>query len=28
MNQLLPFVLFTFVASITPGPTNMLVLSS
>lgn len=28
MNQLLPFILFTFVASITPGPTNMLVLNS
>lgn len=28
MNQLLPFILFTFVASITPGPTNMLVLSN
>ena len=28
MNQFLPFILFTFVASITPGPTNMLVLSN
>ena len=25
-NQLLPFVLFAFVASITPGPTNLLIL--
>ncbi|TLX56638.1 LysE family translocator [Stutzerimonas nosocomialis] len=28
MSQLLPFVLFAFVASITPGPTNLLVLSN
>ena len=28
MNQLLPFFLFVLVASITPGPTNMLVLSN
>jgi len=28
MSQLLPFVLFAFVASITPGPTNILVLSN
>lgn len=28
MSQLLPFMLFAFVASITPGPTNVLVLSS
>ncbi|TBU84424.1 LysE family translocator [Phytopseudomonas dryadis] len=28
MSQLLPFALFAFVASITPGPTNVLVLSS
>ncbi len=28
MNQLLPFALFAFVASITPGPTNILVLSN
>ncbi|WAE62791.1 LysE family translocator [Stutzerimonas sp. R40042] len=28
MSQLLPFMLFTFVASITPGPTNILVLSN
>ncbi|MGK9063562.1 LysE family translocator [Stutzerimonas chloritidismutans] len=28
MSQLLPFVLFAFVASITPGPTNMLVLNN
>ena len=28
MSQLLPFRLFTFVASITPGPTNILVLSN
>lgn len=27
MDQLLPFALFAFVASITPGPTNILVLS-
>lgn len=27
MSQLLPFMLFAFVASITPGPTNILVLS-
>ncbi|WP_339529347.1 LysE family translocator [Pseudomonas mucidolens] len=27
MESLLPFVLFAFVASITPGPTNILVLS-
>ncbi|WP_460096281.1 LysE family translocator [Pseudomonas sp. S3_C01] len=27
MDQLLPFTLFAFVASITPGPTNILVLS-
>lgn len=27
MESLLPFLLFTFVASITPGPTNILVLS-
>lgn len=26
LNQLLPFVLFAFVASITPGPTNLLIL--
>ena len=28
MSQLLPFILFAFVASITPGPTNILVLSN
>lgn len=28
MSQLLPFMLFAFVASITPGPTNLLVLGS
>ncbi len=28
MSQLLPFILFTLVASITPGPTNVLVLNS
>ncbi len=28
MSQFLPFILFAFVASITPGPTNILVLSS
>lgn len=28
MSQFLPFVLFAFVASITPGPTNILVLSN
>lgn len=28
MSQLLPFMLFAFVASITPGPTNVLVLGS
>ena len=28
MNQFLPFALFAFVASITPGPTNILVLSN
>ena len=28
MIQLLPFMLFAFVASITPGPTNVLVLGS
>lgn len=28
MEQLLPFLLFAFVASITPGPTNILVLSN
>ena len=28
MSQLLPFALFAFVASITPGPTNILVLSN
>lgn len=28
MSQWLPFVLFAFVASITPGPTNILVLSN
>ncbi|MCQ4260066.1 LysE family translocator [Stutzerimonas stutzeri] len=28
MSQLLPFFLFVLVASITPGPTNMLVLSN
>lgn len=28
MRQFLPFVLFAFVASITPGPTNILVLSN
>ncbi|WP_444816392.1 LysE family translocator [Stutzerimonas frequens] len=28
MSQLLPFMLFAFVASITPGPTNVLVLSN
>lgn len=28
MSQLLPFMLFAFVASITPGPTNILVLSN
>ena len=28
MTQLLPFMLFAFVASITPGPTNVLVLGS
>ncbi|MGM3387992.1 LysE family translocator [Stutzerimonas stutzeri] len=28
MSQFMPFVLFAFVASITPGPTNMLVLSN
>ena len=27
MIELLPFTLFAFVASITPGPTNVLVLS-
>ncbi|WP_095055253.1 hypothetical protein [Pseudomonas sp. Irchel s3b2] len=27
MESLLPFLLFAFVASITPGPTNILVLS-
>ncbi|WP_335945504.1 LysE family translocator [Pseudomonas sp. G166] len=27
MDQLLPFALFAFVASITPGPTNIMVLS-
>lgn len=27
MASLLPFLLFAFVASITPGPTNILVLS-
>lgn len=28
MSQFLPFVLFAFVASITPGPTNILILSN
>jgi len=28
VSQLLPFMLFAFVASITPGPTNILVLSN
>jgi threonine/homoserine/homoserine lactone efflux protein len=28
MSQFLPFILFAFVASITPGPTNILVLSN
>lgn len=28
MDQLLPFLLFAFVASITPGPTNILVLTN
>lgn len=28
MNQMLPFLLFAFVASITPGPTNILVLTN
>lgn len=28
MSQILPFVLFAFVASITPGPTNLLILSN
>lgn len=28
MSQFLPFMLFAFVASITPGPTNILVLSN
>ncbi|WAE53431.1 LysE family translocator [Stutzerimonas frequens] len=28
MSELLPFMLFAFVASITPGPTNILVLSN
>jgi len=28
MNQLLPFLLFAFVACITPGPTNILVLTN
>jgi threonine/homoserine/homoserine lactone efflux protein len=28
MNQFLPFLLFAFVASITPGPTNILVLTN
>lgn len=28
MSQLLPFILFAFVASITPGPTNVLVLNN
>ena len=28
MSQLLPFMLFAFVASITPGPTNILLLSN
>lgn len=28
LSQLLPFVLFAFVASITPGPTNILILSN
>ncbi len=28
MSQLLPFLLFAFVASITPGPTNVLVLGT
>ncbi len=28
MSQFLPYILFAFVASITPGPTNILVLSS
>ncbi|VFS49858.1 Uncharacterised protein [Budvicia aquatica] len=27
MGQLIPFILFAFVASITPGPTNVLILS-
>lgn len=27
MESLLPFLLFSFVASITPGPTNILVMS-
>ncbi|MBF0643730.1 LysE family transporter, partial [Pseudomonas protegens] len=28
LSTLLPFVLFAFVASITPGPTNILVLNN
>ena len=28
LSTLLPFMLFAFVASITPGPTNILVLSN
>ena len=28
VHNLLPFMLFAFVASITPGPTNILVLSN
>lgn len=28
MSQILPFILFAFVASITPGPTNVLILSN
>jgi threonine/homoserine/homoserine lactone efflux protein len=28
LSSLLPFMLFAFVASITPGPTNILVLSN
>ena len=28
LSTLLPFALFAFVASITPGPTNILVLSN
>ena len=28
MNQWLPFVIFASVASITPGPTNLLILCS